>query len=99
MPTTIEGRIAELKSQLARAERELEIEKAKSPEIRLADLVHKIRCNSNHIDMCGWEYEKETDYKLKGTTRNRYYEQALKILDGEDIDTVTRIISKFADSR
>lgn len=99
MSETLLGRIERLKKELVQAEKEWKEEEAKTPEIRLADLIHKIRCNANHTDGCGWFYEKNDDYLKHSTTRNHYYKQAVKILANEDIDTVVRIISKFADNR
>jgi hypothetical protein len=93
------GRIDRLKKELLKAETELTEEQSKTPEIRLADLLHRIICRASHIDQCGWEYEKNTDYTKPNTERNHYYKNAVKILANEDIDTVVRIISKFADNR
>lgn len=96
---TLQNRIDTLKAEIVKAERELAIEMAKSPPIRLADLLHKMTCNGNHTDGCGWEYEKESDYTRSGSTRHQYYKWATKILTDEDVDDVVRIISKFADTR
>ena len=99
MAETLLGRIDRLKRELADAETTLKEELSKTPEVRLADLIHKITCKGNHTDYCGWEYENNNDYTKHGTTRNTYYKMAQKILINEDIDTVKRIISKFADRR
>jgi hypothetical protein len=99
MSETLLGRIERLKKELLKAETELQEEQAKTPEVRLADLIHNIRCKANHVDDCGWFYEKNDDYLKNSTTRNHYYKHAVKILANEDIDTVVRIISKFADTR
>lgn len=88
-----------MKSQISEAEKELSVEMAKSPQVRLTDLLHKIECRSSHVDQCGWDYETDVDYTKSGTTRNYYYARSVKILTNEDIDNVVRIISKYADTR
>ena len=59
-------------------------------EVReLATAIHKKRCNWNHIDGCGWDYE---NWEKPGYARKRYLERAEKVLEEVDFDTAMKVM-------
>lgn len=74
-------KIVDLEKQLASLKAE-QAEFDSLPEVnRLADLIHKKICRSNHTDACGWEYES---WSKIGATRLSYVKKAEAILKNVD---------------
>lgn len=48
----------------------------------LAEYLHQINCNWNHIDGCSWQYES---WDEPGNARNRYLDKARRILAEHNI--------------
>lgn len=73
--------IAEAEEKIRKAKAEL-VELATIPEDeRLADSLHGLLCNWNHIDGCGWEYEfnnRKPDWN--GHAHGRYLAKARKLI-------------------
>ena len=62
---------------------------------RLADMIHKLICHSNHTDGCGWHYESWSNI---GTTRQRFLDKAneiLQITTFTDVEPIIRILNKY----
>lgn len=95
MAETPYARVARLQKELLEAEVRLVEENKKTPEIRLADFLHESSCHWNHVDGCGWFYEKNEDYTKSGTARNRFYQKAVKLLEQDSIDTIMRVFTTF----
>jgi hypothetical protein len=70
------------------------------PEIELAEFLHDITCNSNHIDMCGWEYEKWSDFgKVKLWTKDRHVAWAKRMLETCTDEEIRRVLSAMKGTR
>lgn len=95
----IDKQIANLEKQLS----ELKAEKARletiTPARQLANELHKRQCHLNHIDQCGWEYDKWGEGAKK-----RWEDKAEKILStlnevGIDFhankDKVNKVVDAF----
>jgi len=93
----MEEQVRELQKKIESA-KAAELE-ANDPAKKVADLIHTVTCHSNHVDMCGWEYENSESYKKPGTTRNRYYVRAQKLIVNENVKELIRIITKFHSTR
>lgn len=44
---------------------------------KVAELLHRVKCNLNHIDGCGWEYES---WLKPGFAHKRWAEEAERLL-------------------
>lgn len=67
-----------------------------SPAGRMAILLHKCTCHSNHTDQCGWYYEIDTNgvHDWNGSTHKYYWNKAcLLIHAGYDYDQVDKFFS------
>lgn len=92
--------IRKMEEQVRQLQRDIEAAKTayaeeNDPVKKVADLIHKLTCTGNHVDYCGWEYEGVDHYRRPGTTRNRYYLRAEKLVKGEKVAEVIRILTKF----
>lgn len=72
-------RIAEIESEMKKLEKEHKalIEKYKNltPEQKFATVLHDTLCTSNHMDGCGWEYEKWENVQ-QSYAKKRYLKMA-----------------------
>ena len=64
------------------------------PFILLADAIHQKLCRWNHVDGCGYEYEDNTAFFLKSSTKSTYYEKAKRLvtITGFDIETCLKVV-------
>lgn len=61
---------------------------------RMAILLHKFLCNSNHTDQCPWSYEiSGIEHDWTEFAHSRYLKMADKLLDkGVDIKTLAAVL-------
>jgi hypothetical protein len=96
--------IRKMEEQVRQLQKDIEAAKneyadANNPVKKVADIIHKLTCAGNHVDYCGWEYEGVDHYLKPGTTRNGYYVRAEKIVQGEKVAEVLRILTKLHTTR
>ena len=92
--------IEELEHRLQHLRKEAEKFNELTVEQQLATELHEMFCSANHVDQCGWGYEKWDDLErhMPHSTKNRYLEKAhkiIKLLEGftpEQIIEVARAI-------
>jgi hypothetical protein len=67
---------------------------------KLAEIMHEKMCRWNHTDGCDWYYDKWTGFADKPTeygnsTRQRYFDAAVRILVQHDFETAEFIIKNI----
>lgn len=85
-------KIAELEKQLETLKKEQAEFDSLSEANRLAEIIHKKTCRSNHTDACGWEYES---WSKIGATRLSYVKKAEAILKSVDYQLAVFIIENI----
>lgn len=71
--------IKKTEKELADAKLKLEQIKSTPVDQQLATDLHSIFCVHNHMDVCGWYYEK--DFSPSCRTKNEYLKRATKLIE------------------
>ena len=84
---TLRSQIEKLQAELLEEEERMSLISEGDPK-ELAILLHKLKCNSNHTDQCGWHYEigKNGQRDWNGYAHAEYLKKANAFLQhfGED---------------
>jgi hypothetical protein len=95
----IKEEIEQKKAELVELEKKQELFNSLPENLRLAEILHKIQCHSNHADGCGWYYEKWGQIPL-GYAHAEYIKRANKFIwvskkYGVDAATLLKIFSEI----
>lgn len=85
----LQNQIAELQAKVKKIDIRRE---ALGEENWAADQFHKITCNWNHTDGCGYEWDKDEMFNVAGTAKNREKKKYLKVKSGIE-KAVTNLIT------
>ena len=93
---SIKEEIAAHQKQLQELEQQLSEAESQAPIYQLAIELHNVLCRANHIDDCGWFYEKKNRIDdWNGHSHRQYLKKAEAITkqaeaDGLDVETAIR---------
>ena len=87
-------KIFRFKNQPVRDKLQTEYEGLLPENQRMAILLHKKLCNSNHTDQCGWYYEVNgIEHDWTRWTHSKYLEKANNLIsNGINIDTLKIVL-------
>ncbi|AGY46703.1 hypothetical protein BigBertha_195 [Bacillus phage BigBertha] len=92
------SKIASLKAELEKLEKEQEEFNALSEDKQLAITLHELMCNWNHTDGCGWGYETNGGtHNWDGYAHKKWLEHAQQLIklcawDNVDLSTAVEIL-------
>ena len=92
----LEQKIVELKEQLSLFEKAKEDFESLTPQQKVAEIIHELVCERDHVKECSWKYESWSDDPLK-TSHKYYYDIADKMIEELSInpDIIIKIINKI----
>ncbi|AEW47378.1 hypothetical protein BCB4_0149 [Bacillus phage B4] len=91
-------KIASLKAELHKLEKEQAEFNALSEDKQLAITLHELMCNWNHVDGCGWQYEVSKGvHNWHGYAHKSWLENAQKLIklcawDNVELSTAVEIL-------
>lgn len=79
--------VAKLESKIAQNEMQL---KKLPPDAYLATAMHELQCRQNHMDQCGWDYEKD----WSEPTHKHYLDKAKKVIQSYGEEPPEEVVQK-----